>query len=48
MLGMSELGRDLPWFVRADDVGDGTGENNECIETDNTTLDALYSCTGIE
>lgn len=46
-LAMSELGRDLPWFVRADDVGDGTGENNECIETDNT-LDALTTCTGIE
>ncbi|MCB9596456.1 MAG: VCBS repeat-containing protein [Sandaracinaceae bacterium] len=47
MLAMAELGRDLPWFVRADDVGDGTGEQNECLEDDNT-LDALYSCTGIE
>ncbi|MBX3273944.1 MAG: VCBS repeat-containing protein [Sandaracinaceae bacterium] len=42
-----ELGRDLPWFVRADDVGDGTGEQNECIETDNA-LGATYACTGIE
>ncbi len=47
MLAMDELGRDLPWFVRADDVGDGTGRENECLEDDNA-LDALYSCTGIE
>jgi len=43
----TELGRDLPWFARADDIGDGTGENNECIETDNL-IEATYDCTGIE
>ena len=47
MLMMTELGRDLPWFVRADDIGDGTGEQNECIESDNAA-EALYTCTGIE
>jgi hypothetical protein len=45
--GASEIGRDLPFFVRADDVGDGTGEENECLE-DNNVGEALYTCASIE
>ena len=44
---MDELGRDQPWFVRADDVGDASGEQNECIEDDNSAA-ATFTCVGIE
>lgn len=43
---MDEIGMMLPFFVRADDVGDGTGENNECLE-DNNVLDATYDCGSV-
>ena len=38
---------ELAFFARVDDVGDGTGENNECVETNNI-LDGLYECSVIE
>jgi len=42
-----ETGRGFPWFVRVDDVGDGSGEHNECIETDNVAS-AAYDCLGVD
>ncbi len=42
----TELGRGMPFFVRVDDVGDGTGENNECDETDNVAT-GTYDCSSI-
>lgn len=38
---------ELPFHVVADDIGDGTGTNNECLE-DNNAADAMYRCAGIE
>ena len=43
----ADVGRDLPWFVRVDDVGVGSGEHNECIEDDNTAA-STYECVAIE
>ncbi|MGE3636473.1 MAG: FG-GAP repeat domain-containing protein, partial [Sandaracinaceae bacterium] len=43
---IGEQGMGMPWFVRVDDVGDGTGEENECIETDNEA-ESTYDCNGI-
>jgi hypothetical protein len=43
----TELGHAMPFFVRADDVGTGMGEQNECIE-DNNTAAATYDCIGVE
>ncbi len=43
---MTELGMDLPFFVRADDVGDGSGENNECDEGNNV-IEAMYECGSV-
>lgn len=42
----AELGLAVPFFVDADDVGDGTGENNECLE-DNNVAEGTYDCTSI-
>jgi hypothetical protein len=42
----TELGMDLPFFVRADDAGTGVGENNECLE-DNNTAEATYVCGSV-
>jgi len=43
----ADLGRGIAFFARADDDGDGTGENNECVE-DNNVAEATYDCTSIE
>ncbi|MFO0708361.1 MAG: hypothetical protein U0353_00900 [Sandaracinus sp.] len=45
-LTAEELGMALPFFVRADDGGDGSGENNECIE-DNNAVEATYDCGSV-
>lgn len=42
-----ESGVDVPYFVRVDDVGDASGEHNECVETDNEA-EGTFRCTGIE
>ncbi len=39
----AEMDMDVPWFVRVDDVGDGTGEHNECIETNNEA-ESTFRC----
>ncbi|MBN8609529.1 MAG: hypothetical protein J0L92_03035 [Deltaproteobacteria bacterium] len=41
-----ELGMGLPFFVRVDDGGDGTGENNECQEGNNVS-EATYDCGSV-
>jgi len=43
----SERGTELDFFVRVDDVGDGTGEHNECVEDDNEAA-ATFECGVIE
>lgn len=42
----AQIGTALPFFVRADDVGTGVGENNECIE-DNNVLEGTYECGSV-
>jgi len=41
-----QTGMPLEFFAVADDVGDGTGEHNECIEDNNTAL-GTFTCAGI-
>jgi hypothetical protein len=36
----------IDFFAVADDIGDGTGEHNECIEDNNTTA-GTFTCAGI-
>ncbi len=43
----AERGVELGYFARADDVGDGTGEHNECIEDDNTAA-GTFECGVID
>ncbi len=43
----AEVGVDVMFFFRADDVGDNTGENNECLE-DNNVAAGSFRCTAIE
>jgi len=42
-----DYGVEYPWFVRADDRGDGTGLHNECNE-DNNTVASSFLCRGIQ
>jgi hypothetical protein len=37
---------EVPFFVRVDDAGDGVGEHNECVETNNLASDSLF-CEGV-
>ncbi len=43
----NELGETLDWFARADDVGDGSGQHNECEEGDNEVAATLV-CDVVE
>ncbi len=42
-----ESGVDQPYFVRVDDVGDGRGEHNECLEDDNEH-EGTFRCSGLD
>lgn len=42
-----EMGVDVPYFARVDDIGDATGEHNECIEEDNEA-EGTFRCSSID